>query len=543
MIAKLPVSILRDPAFARLWFIQASTQVGGNMALYALTILVFATTRSNTAVSALVMSFLIPAILLSAAAGVLVDRLNVRLALIVPNTIRTLLTLGLALAGANVAVLLVLNLGVSLTTVVLTPAEASMIPRIVPKPQLEVAMGVFNLTLQGAFAVGFAFLGPLLVAIAGPSATLVVVTAFYVGATIATLGLPSAPPVAIEPGIARQAIREPIRQLREGFAAIGGNREVSRPLLHLAASASLVGVLGVLGPNLAVSLGLDPKDLIVIVLPLGLGVVAGVGGLRWLGAGLSRRRAAETGLIALGLLAAGISAAGPVGRAVGLPVIPPVVVLAFFAGAAYAATTVSAQTALFENMPAAIRGRIFGVLASIVERGEPVRRPDRGTAGRRDLGPGRDRDHGRGGGGAGRLVGDRVREAAEDRRRGAGKPVAPPAGSAAPWSTARAALERRAAARGMARSPHAGRVASATIGEPKGGTPWPRSDRLAHTSQGCFPTPMRGRCVAWNVPPRLAHSAAARCCTRGGSRCRPPSSSMDTSCFAAWWRRDRCAPH
>ncbi len=357
---------MRDPAFARLWFIQASTQVGGNMALYALTILVFATTRSNTAVSALVMSFLVPAILLSAAAGVLVDRLNVRWALIVPNAVRTLLTLGLALAGANVAMLLVLNLGVSLTSVVLTPAEASMIPRIVPKPQLQMAMGVFNLTLQGSFAVGFAFLGPLLVAIAGPSAVLGVVTVFYAAATLATLGLPSAPPAALEPSIARRAIREPIRQLREGFAAISGNREVSRPLMHLAASASLVGVLGVLGPSLAVSLGLDPRDLIVIVMPLGLGVVAGVGGLRWLGGGLSRRRAAEAGLIALGLLAAGISAAGPVGRAVGLPVIPPVAVLAFFAGAAYAATAVSAQTALFENMPAAIRGRIFGVLASIV---------------------------------------------------------------------------------------------------------------------------------------------------------------------------------
>ncbi len=366
MIARLPVSILRDPAFARLWFIQASTQVGGNMALYALTILVFATTRSNTAVSALVMSFLVPAILLSAAAGVLVDRLNVRWALIVPNAVRTVLTLGLALAGANVAVLLLLNLGVSLTSVVLTPAEASMIPRIVPKPQLEMAMGVFNLTLQASFAVGFAFLGPLLVAIAGPSAVLGVVTALYVAATLATLGLPSAPPVAIGPGIARHAIREPIRQLKEGFAAISGNREVSRPLLHLASAASLVGVLGVLGPNLAVSLGLDPKDLIVIVMPLGLGVVAGVGGLRWLGGGLSRRRAAEAGLITLGVLTAGIAAAGPVGRAMGLSVIPPVVVLAFFAGAAYATTTVSAQTALFENMPEAIRGRIFGVLASIV---------------------------------------------------------------------------------------------------------------------------------------------------------------------------------
>jgi MFS family permease len=41
-------------------------------------------------------------------------------------------------------------------------------------------------------------------------------------------------------------------------------------------------------------------------------------------------------------------------------------VLAFVAGAAYATTTVSAQTALFENMPAGARGRIFGVLASIV---------------------------------------------------------------------------------------------------------------------------------------------------------------------------------
>ena len=362
----MAVPILRDPAFARLWFIQAATQVGGNMALYALTILVFATTRSNTAVSALVMSFLIPPIFLSAVAGVVVDRLDVRLALIVPNAVRTLLTLGLALAGAHVVLLLALNLGVSLTTVMLTPSEASMIPRIVPKAQLETAMGVFNLTLQASFAVGFAFLGPLLVTIAGPSAVLVVVTVLYAAATIATLGLPAAPPAAIEPGIARRAIREPVRQLREGLDAIRGNREVSRPLIHLAASASLVGVLGVLGPNLAVSLGLDPKDMIVIVLPLGIGVAGGVGGLRWLGGGISRRRAAEAGLITLGLLAGALSVAGPVGRATDLPVIPAVVVLAFCAGAAYAATTVSAQTALFENMPAAIRGRIFGVLASIV---------------------------------------------------------------------------------------------------------------------------------------------------------------------------------
>ncbi len=360
------VPILRDPLFARLWFIQASTQVGGNMALYALTILVFDTTRSNAAVSALVMSFLLPTILLSAMAGVLVDRLDVRLAMIVPNAVRTLLTLGLALAGTNVALLLVLNLGVSLTTVILTPAEASMIPRVVPKAQLETAMGVFNITLQASFAVGFAFLGPLLVALAGPSFVLAVVTVFYAAATFVTFLLPPAPPVAVEPGIARRAVHEPVRQLREGFEAIGGNREVGRPLVHLAAAASLVGVIAVLGPNLATSLGLDPTNLIVVVLPLGLGVVAGVIGLRRYGVGVSRRRAGEIGLIVFGSLAIAIAVAAAFSGSSGVSVIPLVVVLAFCAGAAYAATIVSAQTGLFENMDAAVRGRVFGVLASIV---------------------------------------------------------------------------------------------------------------------------------------------------------------------------------
>ena len=359
-------SILRDPTFARLWFIQASTQVGGNMALYALTILVFATTRSNTAVSALVLSFLLPTIVLSAVAGVLVDRLDLRWALAIPNLVRTVLTIGLAMAGSNVAALLMLNLGVSLTTVVLTPAEASMIPRVVPRGQLETAMGIFNLTLQGSFAVGFAFLGPLLVTIAGPSVVLGVVAVLYLAATMACVGLPSAPPVPARGGDTRRALREPIRQLREGLAAVHSNREVGRPLLHLAASASLVGVIGVLGPNLAAALGLDPTQLIVVVLPLGLGVVAGVIGLRRLGRGVSRRRAAEGGLITFGLLAATLALIALVAGHSGVSLIPLVALLAFIAGSAYAATTVSAQTALFENMPASVRGRVFGVLASIV---------------------------------------------------------------------------------------------------------------------------------------------------------------------------------
>ena len=188
-------TILRDPVFARLWFIQAANQIGGNMALYALTVLVYSSTRSNSMVSALLVSFVLPQIVLSPFAGVIVDRLDLRWALVVPNVVRTALTAALALAGTNIALVLALNLGVSLMSVALTPAEGSMIPRVVPKAQLETAMSVFNLTLQASFAIGFAFLGPLLVTVANPSFVLGVVTAFYVAASIACIGLPSAPPV------------------------------------------------------------------------------------------------------------------------------------------------------------------------------------------------------------------------------------------------------------------------------------------------------------------------------------------------------------
>ncbi len=364
-------SILRDPIFARLWFIQAANQVGGNMALYALTVLVFQTTRSSSAVSALLVSFVLPQIALSPFAGVIVDRLDLRWALVGPNVVRTVLTAGLALAGTDIALILALNLGISLMSVALTPAEGSMIPRVVPKAQLETAMSIFNLTLQASFAVGFAFLGPLMVTIAGPSFVLAVVTAFYIAASLACVGLPSAPPIPPPPGQRRATLREPIAELRDGFAVVRHDRAISRPIILLATATSVAGVLGVLGPSLATSVGLEPEQLAVVVVPLGVGVVGGVLALRRFGADVPRRRVAEGGLLALGIMTMSLAGAGPLDGALratgfGLGALPVVVALAFGAGAAYAMTSVSAQTTLLESMPEAVRGRVFGVLASIV---------------------------------------------------------------------------------------------------------------------------------------------------------------------------------
>ena len=370
-------ALLRNPLFVRLWFIQAATQVGGNMALYAMTILVFDTTQSTTAVSVLFATYVLPQIVLSPFAGVIVDRMDLRLALAGPNFVRAVLMIGLALAGPQLPILLALNLGVSFTSVALTPAEGSMIPRAVPRPQLPTAMGIFNLTLQGSFAVGFAFVGPLLVTLFGPSSVLAVVAILYVAATAACVGFPAAPPIERAGEAARGTVgtratstaeAQRLAELRAGFAVVLADREISRPIIQQAAGASIAGVLGVLGPALAVTIGLQPDHLVVILVPLGIGVVIGVLGLRRF-IHVPHRRAAELGLLAFGGLTASLALAAPfrAGLAtIGIPILPLVIAIALLSGAAYAIASVSAQTALLEAIPPNVRGRVFGVLASIV---------------------------------------------------------------------------------------------------------------------------------------------------------------------------------
>ena len=108
-----------------------------------------------------------------------------------------------------------------------------------------------------------------------------------------------------------------------------------------------------------------------MVIPLGIGVVLGVFGLRRFGERWPRRRVAEAGLLILGTVTALLAGAGWLdesmhGIGVGVGALPVVIVTAMIAGAAYAVTSVTAQTNLTESTPADVRGRVFGVLASIV---------------------------------------------------------------------------------------------------------------------------------------------------------------------------------
>src|SRR5215212_9230458 len=70
------LDVFRNRPFLLLWIAQAATQIGGNMVIFGLTVIIAKSTGSTTAVSALILTFLLPAVLFSALAGVFVDRLD-----------------------------------------------------------------------------------------------------------------------------------------------------------------------------------------------------------------------------------------------------------------------------------------------------------------------------------------------------------------------------------------------------------------------------------------------------------------------------------
>ncbi len=384
------LDVFRNRPFLLLWLAQAATQIGGNMVIFGLTVIIAESTGTTSAVSVLILTFLLPAVLFSALAGVFVDRLDRRLVLILTNVLRGLAFIALFFAGDHLLLIYLLNIIVSTITVFFAPAEAAMIPILVPRKQLLSANGIFTLTLNAAFALGFTLIGPLIVKIAGAPALIVVVAVLYFVAAGFCFTLPPGPPVQRDdaPSDARGRVREAenaigsvVLQLREGLSYIHAHREIRWSLIYLGIAASLVGVLGVLGPSFAkTTLGLSSEDFVVVVLPLGVGIVMGILLLNAYGRLLPRRRVMEGGLIALGGFLAAMALSGRIssflGSSVtrtGLPdlslltsLLSIVVAVAFFAGMAYAAVAIPAQTQLQEDIPEDVRGRVFGVLNMLV---------------------------------------------------------------------------------------------------------------------------------------------------------------------------------
>ena len=388
----LPVShisgtVFRNRSFVLLWVAQVLSQLASNMVLAALMATVVAATGSYTANAVLILTFLVPAVAFSAFAGVLVERSDARLIMLAANLLRAGGIVLFLFVGSNVALILVINVIVSTVTAFFVPAELTAIPRLVERRQLLAANSTFVLTINASFAIGFGFLGPLLLTTAGVNAVFVVVAVMFGLAALAIVPLPGVPPetrTVIKAVDAGRALAAVFVEINEGIAFVRANRAIAWSLAYLGLATSLIAVLGAIGPGFAIDiLGLRPQDFFFVMGPAGMGVVMGILFLNAYGRAFPRRLVIDCGLVAMGVTIIALALVKPITVwlspalqpiAHGLPealspvisLIALVVVIAIAAGIEYAFVAIPAQTALQEDLPVEVRGRIFGILNTLM---------------------------------------------------------------------------------------------------------------------------------------------------------------------------------
>src|SRR6185503_900897 len=266
------------------------------------------------------------------------------------------------------------------------PAEAATITSIVPKKDLLVANSLFTFTFNGAFLFGFIILAPIIVSLYGFPVLWLTIVMMFAAAAILCATVPSAPPISKEAPIsvrvAEQAVGETRRGILDAFHYLRSTPMVSWSLIYIALTNTLVAIAGALSPGFVREvLRLGERNVVVLVGPAGVGVVAGLGLLNFVSRRIGRPHAIGAGLIVTAAALVSLAAARPfadvfaesrLGGQLGglggaLPFFIGIVsVTAFVFGVAYSFITVPAMTLLQEELPDDIRGRVFGVLHTLV---------------------------------------------------------------------------------------------------------------------------------------------------------------------------------
>ena len=384
-------SVFGNRAFLSLWTAQVLSQLASNIVLAALMAAVFGSTGSNTANAVLILTFLVPAVLFSVVAGVFIERADARLIMLATNIVRAVGTIGFVFVAsntqnANVPLVYLLNLLIATATAFFAPAELTAIPRLVERRHLMAANSIFVLTVNATFAVGFGFLGPLLLKTTGPIPVYVVVAAMFAIAAVAIVPISAVPPdlTRARGHEAERAVRELVSQVREGIAFVRRHHAIAWSLTYLGVAASLIGVMGAIGPGFAEQiLHLTEEDFFFVMGPAGIGAILGILFLNSYGKEVPKRLVIDIGLLAMGATLIALAIVKPL-TGVFAPAVAPledrlptalapllsliavVVVIAVLAGVEYAFVAIPSQTALQEDLPPDVRGRVFGILNTLL---------------------------------------------------------------------------------------------------------------------------------------------------------------------------------
>jgi MFS family permease len=371
-------SVLRNRDFLLLWLSQLFSQIGQNALVLGILVMIQRLTQSPTHLSVATLSLILPSVLFSMLAGVMVDRLNKKGVLVVTNMLRVVASLAYLFLDRSVALIYVVSFLFSSVGQFFGPAEASAIPALVRFEQLITANSLFNLTLSASQLLGLVIFAPLLIKIVGISGFFVALALLFAVATMCVALLP-----ANRLGVTSMSGEDSTRlirgvwvDLREGWRILSGDELASMAMLYLTLMASFIPLLAALGPSFAVQvIHAGAEDVVYLFAPAGVSMVLTTLVVGKLAARVGKLRLMATSLVALGLTLGLLALAKTGGsyllynligrvmdtRHLVLELIPIVMLLSFAIGIEFVCISIPAQTLLQERCPARFRGRIFGV--------------------------------------------------------------------------------------------------------------------------------------------------------------------------------------
>lgn len=371
--------ILRISSFRSLWFGQICSQLAANTLLFVLALRVYQSTGSNTAVSGLFLAYGIPSLLFGLVAGTSVDRLDKRRVLVVCDITRGIFVLGLLFLSQQIAVVYLLTFANAVISQFYVPAEAPLIPKLVPKDLLVTANSLFSFTFYSSLAIGTVLAGPFLRWF-GPQGIFFFIAALFFCASTLSSRIPSQSVGTV--GIRYLLQLKPSylftriwTDLLEGIRYITGSSSLFDSIILLTGTQIIFALLATLGPGFADRvMGVDVRDAsLLIVGPAVVGILLGVIWVGSVGYRYKKERLIQIGVNAAGwvLIAIAVSA-----RLLRMPsfawayqrhiVFPVEMLLFLLLGASNSLLDVPANSILQQNAQGSMRGRVYGMLTAFV---------------------------------------------------------------------------------------------------------------------------------------------------------------------------------
>ena len=368
---------LRHTAFRNIWFAQLAAQLADKFLLFSLIILAYKISGGSTSVAVTLLAYTVPAVLFAPPAGVIADRLNRKQIMLWSNFIRAgvvaLIPIASIIPGlkGDFLHLLLITLVFSAVGQLFGPAEAAVIPTILPREALITANSMALLTMVLTLVVG-GVLAPIVsrIDLYAPYWTAVVLLV-VAGTLIFASDIPRLKRHTESPvEESRNRFHLMLLDLREGVDALGMSRGLRLAFLQVTIAVLVLFMLYTLAPAyVSRVLGIAAQDTYVILGPATAGAILSAILLGQFLSHLDRSRVLAGSLLANGLTLLALAAVPQAMRH-----FPDLQVhnritgasFSFLLGVEFGAILIPAITYLMESTSDAIRGRIFALLYMVI---------------------------------------------------------------------------------------------------------------------------------------------------------------------------------